>query len=204
MVAQRDLVVTSAGDHVCRVEPRESDLAWFCDLDDGTPTGENDPASHVRWVCPSLRLGESGTGAGPLVGVSRRGPQSDLGRLAKRFGLGGRRTSGPASGDDTEGPFVYTDPEGILDDDLRRRIEHWPTARHGDGVVRPAELSSIKRTREGLVVESVSWWDSAAALDHQIALAVDLAQRLTARGRMAAGAPSRARERVALSWVANR
>ena len=188
VVAARDLVVTRAGAHVCRVEPRPSDhsaespeaeLGWFCDLDDGTPTGENDPASHVRWVCPSLRLGESGTGAGPLVGVSRRGPQSDLARLAGRLGLGSRRGS-PRAGSD-EGPFVYTDPERVLDDDLRHRIEHWPPARHGDGVVRPAELSSIKRTREGLVVESVSWWDSAAALDHQIALAIDLAGRLAAR-----------------------
>jgi hypothetical protein len=40
-------------------------------------------------------------------------------------------------------------------------------------------LLSIKVNREGLIVESVSWWGSAAALDHQIALALDLADRLT-------------------------
>jgi len=52
---------------------------------------------------------------------------------------------------------------------------------HGDGVVRPAELWSIKVTGEGLIITSVSWWGSAPALDHQIALAVDIAGRLTAR-----------------------
>ena len=177
----RDLVVTSAGDHVCRVEPRASDLAWFCDLDDGTPTGENDPASHVRWACPALRLrATAGTAAGPVLEVRRSGPQSDLGRLMTRFGrLTGRGSSLPA-GSDGDGRFVYTDPAGILDEALRRRIESWPTARHGDGVVRPAQLSSIRVTREGLVVESVSWWDSAPALDHQIGLALDIAGRLTA------------------------
>lgn len=55
VVVDRNLVVTNAGDHVCRLEPRESALAWYCDLDDGTPTGENDPGSFVRWVCPALR-----------------------------------------------------------------------------------------------------------------------------------------------------
>jgi hypothetical protein len=43
-----------------------------------------------------------------------------------------------------------------------------------------AELSSIRVTREGLVAESVSWWDSAPALDHKIGLALDIARRLTA------------------------
>jgi hypothetical protein len=173
----RDLVVTHTGDHVCRLEPRASQLSWFCDLDDGTPTGENDPASHVRWVCPALRVRAP---AGPVLEVRRSGPQSDLGRLVSRFGrLTGRASSGPAA-NDGEGRFVYTDPAEILDEALRRRIESWPTARHGDGVVRPAELSSIRVTREGLVVESVSWWNSAQALDHQIGLALDIAGRLTA------------------------
>ena len=48
--------------------------------------------------------------------------------------------------------------------------------------VRPAELWSVQVTREGLVVTSVSWWGSAPALDHQIALAVDIADRLAALG----------------------
>jgi hypothetical protein len=78
----RELLVTSAGDHVCRLEPRASDLPWFCDLDDCTPTGVNDLASHVRWVCPALRVRASaGTAAGPVLEVRRPGPQSDLGRL---------------------------------------------------------------------------------------------------------------------------
>ena len=77
-------------------------------------------------------------------------------------------------------PADLTDPAGILDAALRRRIENWPSARHGDGVVRPAELWSIRITREGLVVQSVSWWGSAPALDHQIGLATDIAQRLAA------------------------
>ena len=49
---------------------------------------------------------------------------------------------------------------------------------HGDGVVRPAELTAIRRTGEALVVASSSWWDSAPALDHQIGLAIDVARRL--------------------------
>ncbi len=180
VVADRDLVVTSAGEHVCRLEPRESDLAWYCDLDDGTPTGESDPTSFVRWVCPALRVGSSATGrALPLLDVRRPGPHSDLGRMVKAFGRLARGASGRAPGGEVGGRFVYTDPARILDAGLRRRIETWPSAQHGDGVVRPAELWSVTRTGEGLVVGSVSWWGSAPALDHQIGLAVDIAHRLT-------------------------
>ncbi len=179
VVTERDLVVTSSHQHACRLEPRESDLAWYCDLDDGTPTGESDPASFVRWVCPTLRAGRSSTRAeAPIVDVRRAGPQSDLGRLMKRLRQLAGRASGLPPGADLEGRFVYTDPAGILDAALRRRIESWPAAPHGDGVVRPAQLWSITITGEGLVVTSVSWWDSAPALDHQIALAVDIAHRL--------------------------
>ena len=182
VAAARDLVVTSGDEHACRLEPRESDLAWFCDLDDGTPTGEDDPASFVRWVCPVLRVGPSPTGTAiPLVDVRRSGPLSDLGRLMQTFGRLARAASRRAHGGEVEGRFVYTDPAGILDIELRRRIESWPPAQHGDGVVRPAELWSIRFTGEGLVVESVSWWGSAPALDHQIGLAVDVAHRLTAQ-----------------------
>ncbi len=77
--------------------------------------------------------------------------------------------------------FVYTDPVGILDVALRRRLENWPSADHGDGVLRPAELCAIRRTGEGLVVESASWWGSAPALDHQIGLALEIAHRLAAQ-----------------------
>lgn len=179
VAADRDLVVTNAGEHFCRVEPREPrDLAWHCDVDDGTPTdSERDPPSVVRWVCPALRDRSSVTS----LEVSRPGPHSDLGKLFQRFGrLAGRtprRTPEAAS----ETRFAYTDLDGVLDDDLRRRIENWPPAMHGDGVVRPAELSSIKLNREGLIVGSGSWWASAPALDHQIQLAIDIAHRLTAR-----------------------
>jgi hypothetical protein len=177
VVASRNLMVTNADRHVCRLQPRESELAWYCDLDDGTPTGESDPASFVRWVCPALGTGTQTTGPTvPLIDVHRAGPQSDLGKLLKKFSfLSGRPPAG-----EVEGRFVYTDPAGILDAELRRRIENWPSALHGDGVVRPAELGSITRTREGLVVGSGSWWGSAPALDHQIGLALDIAERLTA------------------------
>jgi len=184
VVADRDLVVTSVDEHSCRLEPRESDgLAWHCDLDDGTPTADDrDPASFVRWVCPSLRVSRSAAGtAVPLLDVSRPGPHSDLGRLLKGFGRLAGRASRRTPGADIEGRFVYTDPAGVLDVALRRRIENWPSAMHGDGVVRPAELWSVKLTGEGLVVESVSWWGSAPALDHQIGLANDIAHRLTAQ-----------------------
>ena len=79
IVAGRNLMVTNADKHVCRLQPRESDLAWYCDLDDGTPTGESDPASFVRWVCPALGTGTQATGSAvPLIVVHRAGPQSDL------------------------------------------------------------------------------------------------------------------------------
>lgn len=183
VVADRGLIVTGAKEHFCRLEPRVSHLAWFCDLDDGTPSDtDRDPASFVRWVCPALRLGPSATGmAAPLIDVRRSGPQSDLGKLMKGLGRLAGRVSGRTPGGDADGRFVYTDPAGILDVGLRQRIENWPSARHGDGVVRPAELWSITCTREGLVVQSVSWWDSAPALDHQIGLAVDIARRLSAQ-----------------------
>lgn len=170
---ERELVVTEQDAHSCRLEsPRSADLVWYCDLDDGTPTDtERDPASYVRWVCPQLEAGVS------TLEVSRPGPHSDLGKLWRSLG----RLAGPQSTND-EQRFAYTDPHGVLDAALRHRIEHWPTAMHGDGEVRPAELWSIKVTDEGLVVESVSWWDSAPALDHQIGLACDLARRLSATG----------------------
>jgi len=183
VAADRDLVVTTAHDHFCRLEPRESDLAWFCDLDDGTPTdSDRDPDSFVRWVCPALRVGQSATAtAVPLLDVHQPGPHSDLGRLMQGLGRLVGLTSRRTLGSDSDGRFVYTDPAGILDVGLRQRIENWPLADHGDGVVRPAELWSIKLNREGLVVQSVSWWDSAPALDHQIGLAVDIARRLEAQ-----------------------
>ncbi len=178
VVAHRDLVVTDSFPHACRIQPRQAVLAWHCDLDDGTPTGENDPASSVRWVCPALRTAPAGSVTDlPLLAVRRAGPQSDLGKLIKKFGfLAGRAPAG-----EPEGRYVYTDPAGVLDVELRRRIENWPSALHGDGVVRPAELSSIGRGSEGLIVESGAWWGSAAALDHHLGLAVDIAQRLAAR-----------------------
>ncbi|MEO6790192.1 MAG: hypothetical protein ABI187_04425 [Ornithinibacter sp.] len=182
VVTERDLVVTTGDKHVCRLEPRDADLHWYCDLDDGTPTGESDPASFVRWVCPSLRVRRSVSGTAiPQLDVRRSGPQSDLGVLMRTLGRLTRSASRQHPGGDVDERFVYTDPAGVLDLALRQRIENWPAAPHGDGVLRAAELNAVKLTGEGLVVESVSWWGSAAALDHQIRLAVDIAHRLAAR-----------------------
>ncbi len=183
VVGERDLQVTSDETHACRVEPRAATLAWHCDLDDGTPTDtDRDPASFVRWVCPALRVGPpTGGTADPPLDVRRAGPQSDLGRLVQGVGRLLGREPRRTPGESTSDRYVYTDPTGVLDGDLRHRIETWPLAMHGDGVVRPAELTSIRRTREGLVVTSASWWDSASALDHQLTLAIDLAGRLAAR-----------------------
>lgn len=174
----RDLLVTETGAHTFRLESRGESPAWYCDLDDGTPTGESDPASFVRWVCPELRAVRSPTASMiPVLDVRRPGPHSDLGRIVSWFGRLTGRSSGPST-TGVEGRFAYTDPHGILDAQLRHRVERWPAALHGDGVMRPAELWSIQVTGEGLVVASVSWWSSAPALDHQIALAVDIAGRL--------------------------
>lgn len=178
----RGFLVTARGEHVFRLEsPGGESPTWYCDLDDGTPTGENNPASFVRWVCPQLRVVRSPTTSRiPLLDVHQPGPHSDLGRIVAWFGSLAGRSSGRST-TDVEGRYAYIDPHGILDAQLRHRVEHWPAAMHGDGVVRPAELWSIKITGEGLVVTSVSWWGSAPALDHQIALAVDIAGRLTAQ-----------------------
>ncbi len=178
VVAARDLVLTNVQDHDWRIEPRESALAWHCDLFDGTPTGDNDPSTYVRWVAPSLRLVRPDAGRPvPPLAVRRGGPQSDLGRLAAGLGrlLRGGGEKAPADS------HVYTDPLGVIDAALRDRIEHGPSAMYSDGVVRPADLSAIRVTFEGLVVSSAGWWDSAPALDHQLALAIDVATRLTAR-----------------------
>ena len=177
----RGLRVTRRGAHSARLQPAGEPPAWFCELEEGVPDGENDPASFVRWVCPALRTSFS-AGSPPLE-VRRPGPHSDLGRIGAWFG----RLAGRQSPTAAEGRYAYTDPHGILDARLRHRLEHWPDAVHGDGIVRPAELWSIKVTREGLVVTSVSWWGSAPALDHQIGLAVDIAGRLTALGGTASG-----------------
>ena len=177
VVADRDLLVTHAVQHAWRLEPRQSMLAWHCDLDDGTSTNnESDPAAFVRWVCPALRLvGRSTT---PQVEVRRRGPQSDAGRALAALGRLTRRA--PAHNPDPSASACYdfTDPHGLLDALLRQRLEHWPVATDGNGVMRPAELWSIQVTHEGLVVQSASWWDSAAALDHHIGLAIELADRI--------------------------
>src|SRR3954462_87778 len=101
VVEARGLIVTSVGDHACRVEPQSTELPWFCDLDDGTPTGENNPASFVRWVCPPLRLrptasgrgggpgleggrGGSGTGGAPVRPPVRPRPAGQAARSARR------------------------------------------------------------------------------------------------------------------------
>ncbi len=64
---------------------------------------------------------------------------------------------------------------------LRRRSDNWPEAWHGDSTWRPARLEPIKITSEGLVVLPIGWWGSAAVLDHQLALAMDVAERLAGR-----------------------
>jgi len=177
----RGLLVTRTSSHVFRLESRGESPPWYCDLDDGTPTGESDPASSVRWVCPQLRAVRSPTEpVTTLLDVHRPGSHSDLARMVSWFGrLTGRRAVTPTSAG-AESRYSYTDPYRIMDAELRHRAEHWPSALHGDGVVRPAELWSIQVSGEGLIVTSVSWWGSAPALDHQIALAVDVAGRLAA------------------------
>lgn len=182
VAAARDLVVTASGGYTLRLEPRVATLHWYCDVYDGTPTGDTDTASSVRWVCPALRTRWSPAGTtAQVLDVRRPGPHSDLGRWAARLGrlVSGRQSGTPDGG--AQERFVVTDPQEVLDADLHRRMEHWPPALHGDGTTRPAELWSIRVTGEGLVVTSVSWWGSAAALDHQIGLSVDVAERLLRR-----------------------
>ena len=178
VVAARDLVVTTAHEHAWRVEPRESALPWHCDLDDGTPTGESDPAPSITWVCPSLRAWRDASDV-PQLDVHQPGPHSDLGRAVARIGsLLGWTSGRPAA---AESRYVYTDPQEIIDDALRRRIEHWPTTGHGDVDGPPPQLWSIRVTRAGLLVDSTCCWGNAPAFDHQIGLAIDLADRLRAR-----------------------
>lgn len=116
-----------------------------------------------------------------MLAVRRPGPHSDLGKLVEEIGRYFGRMSRSDPRAEAGARFVYTDPAGVLDAGLCQRIENWPSARYDDGVVRPAELWSITSTGEGLIVQSVSWWNSAPALDHQIGLAVDIAQRMIGR-----------------------
>jgi hypothetical protein len=177
----RDLVVSGPGDHSFRLEPRAATLAWHCDLHDGTPTGDTDPASSIRWVCPALRLKRTdGSTTAVQLDVHRPGPHSDLGRMAAWFGRRVGRWAGRTVHAGVEARYAYTDPLGVIDDELRQHIERWPSARRENGVIQPAELWSITITGEGLIVSSVSWWNNAAALDHQIALSIDIANRLIA------------------------
>lgn len=69
------------------------------------------------------------------------------------------------------------DPAGILDDELRQRIENWPLAVTLFGT-QPVRLGLIEVSREGFCIGTDSWWDSEAALEHQIQLGIDLAVRL--------------------------
>ena len=172
----RGLHMRATDHHAFRLQPNEDSPAWFCDMDQGTPTDEDDPASFVRWVCPELKISRSARAWTPLLAVHRAGPHSDLGRFVAW--LSRRATGSPVPGPGSR--YTYTDPHEILDAYLRHRIENWPPAWHGDGVMRPAELWSIRVTAEGLIIESGSWWSSAPALEHQIALALDIAGRLTA------------------------
>jgi hypothetical protein len=181
VVAARGLEVTSSGRHHCRVESRDSELPWHCDLDDAfTNNNEADPATFIRWVCPALRVSRlRPDSAISSFEVRRFGPQSDLGKLAQGFGrlVGLAPKPAPAR---VQPRYVYTDPTRIVDDALRWRIENWPPASYQDNVVRPAQLSAARVTYEGLVL-SASGWDSAPALDHQIGLAIDIAHRLNAQ-----------------------
>ena len=122
----RGLLVTRVGAPTARLQPAGEPPGWYCDLSEGIPDGENDPASYVRWVSPALRTVDPA--GSPTLEVHRRGPHSDLGRIAAWFGrLAGR--SSPTA----EGRYAYTDPHGIMDALLRHRVEHWPDALHGDG-----------------------------------------------------------------------
>jgi hypothetical protein len=117
-------------------------------------TGESDPASYVRWVCPELPVRRTTAGAdAPVLDVHRTGPQSDLGRLLKGLGrlVGGTSRSTPA--DDVAGRFVCTDPAGILDAALRGRLESWLWAPHGDGRGR----SSTRGSRPGRTPRVARW-----------------------------------------------
>lgn len=70
------------------------------------------------------------------------------------------------------------DSAGILDDELRQRIENWPPAFTGSSNTQPFRLGRIGVSREGLDIFTHDWWDSEAALEHQIQLGIDLAVRL--------------------------
>jgi hypothetical protein len=70
------------------------------------------------------------------------------------------------------------DSAGILDDDLRQRIENWPPAFTGGSDTQPFRHGRITLSREGLHIFTHDWWDSEAALEHQIQLGIDLAVRL--------------------------
>jgi hypothetical protein len=173
----------------------ENDLAWTCVLTltyDRVEAGRT--SSSIDWICPSIgvtdeklkhamsnltaesiRSGEVGDRAlPPRLSARRAGPQTDVGVVFDAL----KKRSLKALFRAPEYRVDIDDPAGILDDDLRERIENWPPAFTGNSDTQPVRLGMIRVEPRGLRIVTEDWWDSAAALEHQILLGIDLALRL--------------------------
>jgi hypothetical protein len=173
----------------------ENHLAWTCDLSltyDSVESGQMH--SSIEWICPSLGVTDaqvkevmssvtaeslrSGTishnALAPRLSATRAGPQTDVGLVIDAL----KKRSLRALFRAPEYRVDIDDPGAILDDELRRRIEKWPPAFTGNSDNQPVRLGMICVEPSGLRIVTEDWWDSAAALEHQILLGIDLALRL--------------------------
>ncbi len=164
-------------------------IEWTCRAHRYSDTEQT--TASVSWLCPTVAIREhdvrdviaslhdGATGRAipalpPSLTVSYSGPQTDLGHLVDVV----RSRSLKALWQRPQRELVIDDPYGIVDDDLAGRLEHWPPAFTGAREDRPVRLSLVRLETDGLWVRSEGWWDSAATLDHQIRLGIDLAARL--------------------------
>ena len=169
-------------------------VTWRCEL-----TGKNmhtELSAQVNWICSALGVTDeqarrvldtitvANIRAGNLPGaddlpatltIGDAGPQTDLGQMWQLVKT--RNLRGLFKADRS---LTIDDSRGLIDAPLRARIERWPTAYVGTSDDRPAKIAWARVEPSGFRVVSSGWWDSAAALTHQIELGIDLAARLLA------------------------
>lgn len=187
-------------------------IEWQCRLrpiGDDVPPGIRWLASSVRFdeqrpvPLTIARRGIGGDGggwdvtAGGWVGVAASAAILGLGRLARRRAERSERSQGSEGSEGSEprapieptepvsvlGPgWSVQDPAGVVDAGIGAFFAAFPAAWTGQAD-EPSSIDSVWLSNDGLEVASNGWWDSAAALDHQIRLGLALAVRVrTVRG----------------------
>ena len=176
----------------------ENDLEWTCILTPRSGSDDEESASSIDWVCPSFAITDEkvrqlmsditvvaeSIGSGVIPDItppptlsaswSGGGPLTEIGCLIECL----KSLSLKPLFSVPEYLLDIDDSAGILDDELRQRIENWPPAFTGSSNTQPFRLGTIRVEAEGLRIVTSDWWDSEAALEHQIQLGIDLAVRL--------------------------